>query len=162
MLGSFVGEFLIFTSTFVGVGRSWAVAASFGVILGAAYMLWLVQRIFYGATNKLTGADDAQDLGFGEFATLTPLVVLMLVMGLAPTLWLQTVTPRFQPAIVIPLRFQPSTNDNLPDMQKTPGKIQPIPLQHGPVVLHKELKTVSYNNFQIAGPTVFEQREGQR
>src|ERR1035438_3420346 len=47
MLGGFVGEFLILSSTFTGVSRGWAIAASLGVILGAAYMLWLVQRLFY-------------------------------------------------------------------------------------------------------------------
>jgi NADH-quinone oxidoreductase subunit M len=159
MLGSFVGEFLIFTSTFVGVSRSWAVAASFGVILGAAYMLWLVQRIFYGATNKLTGANDASDLGLGEFATLTPLVVLMLAMGLAPTLWLQTVTPRFQPA----------TTTNIPSMPPGPGKIQKIPVHPITPEFHRDLPPkngASYGVFQITQNTEAQpipaQREGQR
>src|ERR1700679_476187 len=39
ILSSFVGEFLILSTTFSGVNRSWAVAASLGVILSAAYML---------------------------------------------------------------------------------------------------------------------------
>jgi len=86
-LSGFVGEFTILSSTFVGVSRGWAVAAALGVILGAAYMLWLVQRIFYGPENPAIPPKPASDLRFGELAVLTPLVVLMLVMGVAPGLW---------------------------------------------------------------------------
>jgi len=66
MLGGFVGEFLILSSTFIGVSRSWAIVAALGVILGAAYMLWLVQRIFYGPESKLTASRAANDVRFGE------------------------------------------------------------------------------------------------
>ncbi|WP_420239922.1 complex I subunit 4 family protein [Telmatobacter bradus] len=95
MLSGFVGEFLILSSTFADVSHAWAIAAALGVILGAAYMLILVQKIFYGAEGKLPTA--APDLQVGELATLTPLVVLMLVMGVAPALWLQTVEPAVHP-----------------------------------------------------------------
>ena len=91
LLNGFIGEFLILSSTFTGVSRSWAVAASLGVILGAAYMLWLVQRVFYGGECKLATSKPADDLHLGEFAVLTPVVVLMLVMGVAPMLWIKTI-----------------------------------------------------------------------
>ena len=61
------------------------------MILGAAYMLWLVQRLFYGPESALATSKPASDLRFGELAILTPLVVLMLVMGLAPSLWLNSI-----------------------------------------------------------------------
>ena len=35
------------------VSRGWAIAATVGVILGATYMLWLVQRIFYGPRARM-------------------------------------------------------------------------------------------------------------
>ena len=57
MLNGFVGEFLILSSTFTGVSRGWAIAATLGVILGAAYMLWLVQRIFYGPESELAATE---------------------------------------------------------------------------------------------------------
>src|SRR5208337_2116205 len=88
MLNNFVGEFLILSSTFSGVSRGWAVTASLSVILGAAYMLWLVQRLFYGPESELALSKPADDLGFGELAVLWPLAMLMLVMGLAPSIWL--------------------------------------------------------------------------
>jgi NADH-quinone oxidoreductase subunit M len=91
MLSGFIGEFIILSSTFAGVSRGWAVAAALGVILGAAYMLSLVQRLFYGPESNLATTKPATDLRFGELATLTPLVILMLVMGLAPSLWLDAI-----------------------------------------------------------------------
>jgi NADH-quinone oxidoreductase subunit M len=95
MLNNFVGEFLILLSTFTGVSKAWAIAAAVGVILGAAYMLWLVQRLFYGP-------EGADDLNLGQQAVLWPLVALMLVMGLAPSLWLQT----FEKGLHLPLAKQ--------------------------------------------------------
>ncbi len=97
MLSGFVGEFLILSSTFAGVSRPWAVTATLGVILGAAYMLWLVQRLFYGPESALAVSKPSADLRFGELAVLTPLVVLMLVMGLAPNLWLNSIQTGIHP-----------------------------------------------------------------
>ena len=53
LMNGFVGEFLILSSTFTGVSHRWAVVATLGVILSAAYMLWLVQRVFYGPESKM-------------------------------------------------------------------------------------------------------------
>ena len=106
MLGGFIGEFLILSSTFAFVNRGAAVAAALGVILGAAYMLALVQRLFYGPESQLASSKPANDLRIGEMAVLTPLVVLMLAMGLAPSLWLNTIQtgvhppPRVAPPVI--------------------------------------------------------------
>ena len=97
MLSGFIGEFIILSSTFTGVSRGWAVAAALGVILGAAYMLWLVQRLFYGPESSLVTSKSPADLRFGELAVLTPLVVLTLVMGLAPSYWLNTIQTGVHP-----------------------------------------------------------------
>ena len=97
MLNGFVGEFLILSSTFMGVSRGWAIAAALGVILGAAYMLWLVQRLFYGQTSEMAQAKPALDVCFGQQAVLWPLTVLMLVMGLVPSLWLTAIQAGVHP-----------------------------------------------------------------
>jgi NADH-quinone oxidoreductase subunit M len=97
LLSGFVGEFTILSSTFAGVSHGWAIAAAVGVILGAGYMLWLVQRLFYGPENPPTATRPAADLGFGELAILTPLVVLMLVMGVAPSVWTDTIQTGVHP-----------------------------------------------------------------
>ncbi len=91
ILSGFVGEFLILSSTFGGASRGWAIAASLGVILGAAYMLWLVQRVFYGPQSELVSSRPPNDLHLGELTLLWPLAVLTLVMGVAPSIWLPTI-----------------------------------------------------------------------
>jgi NADH-quinone oxidoreductase subunit M len=91
MLGGFVGEFLILLGTFTGVSKGWAIAATLGVILGAAYMLWLVQRLFFGPESKLATSTPPDDLHAGQLAVLWPLAALMLVMGIAPMFWLPTI-----------------------------------------------------------------------
>jgi NADH-quinone oxidoreductase subunit M len=97
MLGGFVGEFLILSSTFSQVSKGWAVAAALGVILGAAYMLSLVQRIFYGPESTMTASKPANDVHFGELAILAPLAVLMLVMGVAPSFWTNSIQTGVHP-----------------------------------------------------------------
>lgn len=111
MLSGFIGEFVILSSTFTGVNRSAAIAAAIGVILGAAYMLSLVQRLFYGPQSALTNSKPPADLRFGELAVLSPLVVLLLVMGLAPSLWLNTIQAGVHPPhIGSTTAEQPTTN----------------------------------------------------
>jgi NADH-quinone oxidoreductase subunit M len=97
MLNGFVGEFLILSSTFSGVSHGWAVVATVGVILNAAYMLWLVQRLFYGQESQMAAANPADDLKFGELALLWPFAVLMLVMGVVPQIWINVIENRIGP-----------------------------------------------------------------
>jgi NADH-quinone oxidoreductase subunit M len=92
ILNGFVGEFLILSSSF-GVHAGWAAAATVGVILSAAYMLWLVQRIFYGPVSSLVGGKGAPDLLFHEAIALWPAAVLMFIMGIASPLWIRAIDP---------------------------------------------------------------------
>ena len=119
MLSGFVGEFLILSSTFLGVSRGWAIAASLVVILGAAYMLWLVQRLFYGPESAMTASKSPTDARFGELATLAPLAVLMLVMGVAPSLWLSAIQtgvhpPQAKEAAVLLRSVSPVSSISIP------------------------------------------------
>lgn len=122
MLSGFIGEFIILSSTFATVSRPWAVAAAVAVILGAVYMLWLVQRLFYGPESPLAQSKPASDLRFGELAILTPLVILMLVMGLAPSLWLNTIRTGVHPPPIVELHssVQPVANSapSIPEAQR--------------------------------------------
>lgn len=97
MLNGFIGEFLVLSSTFSGVSQGWAITATVGVILSAAYMLWLVQRLFYGQVNPAVAEKPADDLKFGESAVLWPFAVLMLVMGVAPSIWMNAIETRGGP-----------------------------------------------------------------
>jgi NADH-quinone oxidoreductase subunit M len=97
MLGGFVGEFLILSSTFAQVSKGWTVAAALGVILGAAYMLSLVQRLFYGPESTLAASKPGDDVHIGQVAVLAPLALLMLVMGLAPSIWTTSIQTGVHP-----------------------------------------------------------------
>jgi NADH-quinone oxidoreductase subunit M len=100
MLNGFIGEFLILSSTFSGVSHGWAIAATVGVILSAAYMLSMVQRVFYGTESKLVLDAPARDLHIGEQLVLWPIAVLLLVMGVAPNLWLRTIETAPKPIVL--------------------------------------------------------------
>ena len=107
LLGGFVGEFIILSTTFTEVSRTWTVAAALGVTLSAAYVLLLVQRLFYGPESTLALSKPAADLHFSELAALTPLALLMLVMGVAPSLWFRTIRTGVHPP-------QPGVSAGLP------------------------------------------------
>ncbi len=91
MLNGFIGEFLILSSTFTAVSKGWAIAATVSVILGSAYTLWLVQRLFYGPESSMTAEKPVTDLRWNEWIALVPLAVLMLVMGIVPSLWMPSI-----------------------------------------------------------------------
>ncbi len=97
LLSGFVGEFVILSNTFTDVSKGWAVVAALGTILSAAYMLSLVQRLFYGPESTMATSKAAADLRFSELAALTPLVLLMLVMGVAPAFWFRTMEGGMRP-----------------------------------------------------------------
>ena len=96
MTNGFVGEFLILLGTFE-TSMGFAIAAVFGVVLGAAYMLWMFKRVFFGAPGPLVAAsvegaelpegastEKLEDMSWREIAVMTPLVVLIFWMGLFP------------------------------------------------------------------------------
>jgi NADH-quinone oxidoreductase subunit M len=64
-------------------GRIWALIAVSGVILAAAYLLWLYQRVFFGQVNNPKN-EGLADLSRRELAYFTPLVILAFWIGLYP------------------------------------------------------------------------------
>jgi NADH-quinone oxidoreductase subunit M len=78
----FVGEFLVLVGLFQV--NTWVAAlAATGVILGAAYMLYLYRRVIFGRITK----DDLKgilDMNWREIAVFAPLVILTLWMGIYP------------------------------------------------------------------------------
>src|SRR5262249_35204523 len=80
----FIGEFLVLLGTFKSSLPLWVgVLASLGVVLGAAYMLWMVQKMFFGPLTRKEN-QTLKDLDVREIATALPFVVLVIVMGLKP------------------------------------------------------------------------------
>jgi NADH-quinone oxidoreductase subunit M len=78
----FVGEFLTLLGTFK-VSLPTAFFATLGVILSAAYALWLYRKVVFGALTKPSLAS-IKDLTFREIITLAPLVVLTILFGVYP------------------------------------------------------------------------------
>lgn len=78
----FIGEFLVLVSAFE-VNTLVATLAAVGMVLGAAYMLWLYRRIFF-EKNERQSLQILKDLSGREIIVLTPLVIMTLWMGIAP------------------------------------------------------------------------------
>jgi NADH-quinone oxidoreductase subunit M len=78
----FVGEFMTLIGTFK-VSVSTAFFATTGVILSAAYALWLYRKIIFGALLK-PALTSMKDLTFREGLTLFPLVALTILFGVYP------------------------------------------------------------------------------
>ena len=81
-LNGFIGEFLILQGVFVA-SKVWAAFAASGVVLGAAYMLYLYQRTMFGKIENPKN-ERLPDLSGREFATFAPLLVLAVWIGLYP------------------------------------------------------------------------------
>ncbi len=80
-LSGFVGEFLILVGLFQ-YAQVFAVLASIGVVLGAAYLLWMYQRTMYQQANEKWLS--LKDLSAREIVTLVPLVGMTVWMGVYP------------------------------------------------------------------------------
>jgi NADH-quinone oxidoreductase subunit M len=82
LLNGFIGEFTILEGTFV-VSKAWAAWASLGIVLGAAYLLWLYQRTMFGPVTHEVNKT-LPDLNLREYAVLLPLVALAFWIGIYP------------------------------------------------------------------------------
>jgi len=88
-LCGFVGEFMVVLATW-NFNWVFAVIAALTVVITAAYVLWTVQRVFFG-TNPVY--KDYSDLSLREILCITPLVVLAVVFGVWPQLLLDWMQP---------------------------------------------------------------------
>ncbi len=94
----FVGEFLVLLGSFKSnLPMAFSVLAATCVVLGAAYMLWMVQKVFFG---QVTHPENLQlkDLSKRELAAALPFIALIALMGLRPQPFLDvlnTSTTRF-------------------------------------------------------------------
>jgi NADH-quinone oxidoreductase subunit M len=109
LLNGFVGEFTILQGTFMEKWQ-WGAWAVPGVILAAAYLLWLYQRVFFGTVTNPKN-EKLQDLTPREVATFVPLLIMAFWIGLYPKPFFQILE---QPvnhtiAIVRPDYPQPGT-----------------------------------------------------
>src|SRR5580692_10865712 len=82
LLNGFIGEFTILRGAFE-VRWQWAAWGVLGVVLGAAYLLWLYQRVMFGSVTNPAN-EHLPDLNAREYATLLPLVALAFWIGIYP------------------------------------------------------------------------------
>jgi NADH-quinone oxidoreductase subunit M len=82
LLNGFIGEFTILQGAFEA-NRAWAAFAVTGVILGAAYLLWLYQRTMLG---QVTNAKNLKlpDLNLRELVVFAPFIAWALWIGVYP------------------------------------------------------------------------------
>ncbi len=90
-LNGFVGEFLILLGLFKA-NVTFAAFAVTGIVLGAAYMLWLYQRTMFGEPTTPEN-QNMKDMNGLEIAYMLPLIILMFWIGLYPRPFLRLVEP---------------------------------------------------------------------
>ena len=82
LLNGFIGEFTILQGA-LQENLWWAVAGASGIVLGAAYMLWLYQRTMFGKLDNPAN-EKMLDMNLREFVTLAPLIVMAFWIGIYP------------------------------------------------------------------------------
>jgi len=91
LMNGFVSEFLVLSGAFQNK-MIYGILGASGVIWGAAYLLWMYQKVFYGPIhhdeNKTLPDIDAR-----EQISLWPLAVMALVMGVVSPYWMKSIDP---------------------------------------------------------------------
>ncbi len=81
-LSGFISEALIFLGMFEKY-KSIAVISALGLLLGAAYLLWMFKRMFFGEVSE--EVKSYSDMNWREVAYMTPLCIAVIVFGVYPT-----------------------------------------------------------------------------
>ncbi len=120
LLNGFVGEVMILMGAYAA-NPLWAYFAVSGIVLGAAYLLWLYQRVFWG---EITHEENRslQDINTREIVTLMPLVVLCFWIGVYPKPFLAFLD---KPMAQLAERVQPGRFD--PTGGPRTAVAQPVP-----------------------------------
>ncbi len=107
----FVSEFLVLIGTFT-VNKTVAVIATIGIILAAAYVLWMVQRTTQGTLNPALAEIEPmrRDISLREKVVVAPLILLLLVLGFYP----KPVTDVINPAVQATLQQDVGRQDPAP------------------------------------------------
>jgi NADH-quinone oxidoreductase subunit M len=97
-MNGFVGEMLVLLGSF-GPHPIATTFAATGVILGAVYMLWMIQRVVFGPLTNHENKD-LKDMTGAELLTLAPLLFLIFAMGLFPQPILERMAPSVDAMLV--------------------------------------------------------------
>jgi NADH-quinone oxidoreductase subunit M len=129
-LNGFIGEFTILLGA---ANRSmvWAGFAALGIVLGAAYLLWLYQRVFWGPLDNPKN-QNLLDLNRRELLTILPLIACMVWIGIAPGIFFDTIK---EPVDYVVLKVDPQYYARLaapaPEVvaTKAPAAVKPAPAE---------------------------------
>jgi NADH-quinone oxidoreductase subunit M len=94
----FVGEFLTLVGAF-RVSPAVALLATIGIILGPAYMLWLYRRVIFGELTK-DELKEILDLNPREIAIFTPMILLVMLLGIYPEPFIEVIRVSVENLIV--------------------------------------------------------------
>ncbi len=115
----FVGEFLILLGMFK-TNVTYAVIGTTGVIVAAVYMLWMVQRVFYGEV-KIEANKLLKDINWRERILIVPLIVMIFWIGVYPKPFLNMIEPSVKNLVdTVQMKTQASTNEFELDMATSP------------------------------------------
>ena len=92
------GEFLVLLGAYKASTVTAFLAAT-GLVLGAAYMLYLYKRVVFGAPTK-ADVKAMPDVNCREIATFVPLIALALWMGIYPSSFINPMAPALEKVIV--------------------------------------------------------------
>jgi len=122
LLNGFIGEFVILRGVFEvpRYGMIYSACAVIGIVLGAAYLLWLYQRVMFGPVTNPAN-EKLADLNLREFACLVPLVLAAFWIGIYPKPLLSYIE---QPAKQIVERVNPHYYDAL----RRPAPVVTVPV----------------------------------
>jgi len=120
-LNGFIGEFVILQGAWQ-VNKMWAVFSVFGIVLAAAYLLWLYQRVMFGEVTHEENKN-LPDLNLRELVTLVPLVLWAFWIGIYPKPYFD-VMQKPVAAIVQRIEKQPTT---VADTVPMPAPEQALP-----------------------------------
>jgi NADH-quinone oxidoreductase subunit M len=128
LLNGFVGEVTILQGTFTANWR-WAAWAAPGVVLAAAYLLWLYQRVFFGTVTNPKN-ENLHDLAPREILTFAPLIIMVLWIGLYPKPFFQILE---QPVNQLVQTIHDKSNPSAPvNTQNRPTSSIPSPSTAAP------------------------------
>jgi NADH-quinone oxidoreductase subunit M len=125
-LSTFVSEFLVLLGTFT-THRWFAVVGTFGIILAAVYVLWMVQRTIHGPVAK--AVEGFKDLSFREAWVIAPLMVVIVALGVYPKPLLDIINPSVQQTNSVVRDHDPSPS--VPELSSTNGS--PLDVHLAPV-----------------------------
>jgi NADH-quinone oxidoreductase subunit M len=91
LMNGFVGEFLVLSGAFQ-FKMIYGILGASGVIWGAAYLLWMYQKVFYGPIHHDENKT-LPDIDGREQISLWPLAVMALVMGVVSPYWMKSIDP---------------------------------------------------------------------